>query len=812
MAVELCKVNLWLEALEPGKPLTFLDAHIKCGNSLVGVGPGMDVYNLVIPDEAFDPVTGDDKKVAGALKKRNKEERKGQLTFDLSGVREEPVEDYAARLRQVELMPEDDAGQVAAKAAAYEALQADYQAQHRRLLADLWTAAFFWRLQLDPNGALAVPTQGEWRNARLGKPSLGLAGDAHRLADENRFFHWTLEFPDVFDQGGFDCVLGNPPWERIKLQEEEFFSVYDSVIANAPTKAARRKLIEVLPKTNPPLAIAFERAKHAAEATSRFIRVGERFLLSAVGDINTYPLFTEIGRVLISKHGYVGLIVPTGIATDDTTKDFFGDITQKRNLACLYDFENRENLFVSIDSRMKFCLLVLSAQPVESSRFAFFTTNTNQLSDEKRRFSLSPEQISLFNPNTHTLPLFRTRFDFEMARKIYQHVPVLINEAKRENLWNINFITLLHMANASGCFVDEQLPDHLPMYESKMMAAYDHRYANVIFNRENQFRPGQPEPVSLADHQDPHYFPKSQWYVPVDIVKGMYGGHLPRWVFSYKRIVGATNERTMSAAFLPNGALSDSLAALSSDEAVEKQSCLLANFNCLILDFIVRLKIGTTSINQFAAKQLPVLPPSAYTSNDISFVARRVLELTYTASDLKPYAEDMGYEGDPFSWDEERRALLRAELDAYYAKLYGLTRDELRYILDPQDVYGADFPGETFRVLKDKELRQFGEYRTRRLVLEAWDRLEGVEPAAIEKPVVSKQPAPVKEVYAPQAKEKPARAVKEKAVQETPGQPTFSDFGLYKCGACGKMVMGFDRENHAREAHKGKGVEWVKVK
>jgi hypothetical protein len=174
----------------------------------------------------------------------------------------------------------------------------------------------------------------------------------------------------------------------------------------------------------------------------------------------------------------------------------------------------------------------------------------------------------------------------------------------------------------------------------------------------------------------------------------------------------------------------------------------------------------------------------------------------------------MGYHGEPFRWDEERRALLRAELDAYYARLYGLTRNELRYILDPQDVYGPDFPGEMFRVMKDKEIRQYGEYRTRRLVLEAWDRLEGIEPAKIERPAIAEQAAsvPVKEVYAAPAKEKAPRAVKEKSVEVPLQEPLGSDFGLYKCEACGKMVMGFDRENHVREVHKGKGVEWRKVK
>jgi hypothetical protein len=171
----------------------------------------------------------------------------------------------------------------------------------------------------------------------------------------------------------------------------------------------------------------------------------------------------------------------------------------------------------------------------------------------------------------------------------------------------------------------------------------------------------------------------------------------------------------------------------------------------------------------------------------------------------------MGYHGEPFHWDEERRSLLRAELDAYYAKLYGLTRDELRYILDPQDVYGPDFPGETFRVLKEKELKQFGEYRTRQLVLEAWDRLETLTPGPSPDSRRGEQMSPVEEVYESPEEEKPARAVKERSVQETPEQPTFGDFGLYKCEVCGKMLMGFDRDAHAQEVHKGKGVEWKKI-
>ncbi|HNC03032.1 MAG TPA: hypothetical protein PLY05_06715, partial [Agitococcus sp.] len=140
-------------------------------------------------------------------------------------------------------------------------------------------------------------------------------------------------------------------------------------------------------------------------------------------------------------------------------------------------------------------------------------------------------------------------------------------------------------------------------------------------------------------------------------------------------------------------------------------------------DFAARQKIGGITLNFFIAKQFPVLPPSAYIQADLDYIVPRVLELIYTAHDLKPFAEDLGFYGEPFKFDPDRRAILRAELDAYYATLYGLSRDELRYILDPADVMGADYPSETFRVFKNNDIKAYGEYRTGRLVLEAWDRL-----------------------------------------------------------------------------------------
>jgi len=573
-----------------------------------------------------------------------------------------------------------------------------------------------------------------------------------------------------------------------------------------------------LADSNQALADTFEEAKHAAEAISKFMHESRRYPFTAVGDVNTYALFSEHARSLLSLKGQVGIIVPTGIATEDTTKQFLRDLVSKRAIKSIFDFENRKKLFPAVDSRMKFCLLTLSSSPVEHSEFIFFATQPEDLRDSQRRFSLEPEEIAMLNPNTLTIPLFRSQTDARLTLSIMQRIPVLMNERTAENAWGAFYMRLVDLGDHSEYlrfpWENKDANWNTPLYESKLLWAYDHRFSTFSGLDDQAFVNGKPRYTLDDEKQKPNFTITPRYLVNDDLVIELfakYPQHICDYLLVWRDVARATDERTCISTIIPKFAASRTCPGIGL-RFCNRSYLVLANLNSMVFDYITRQKVGGIHFNWTILTQLPVLPPDSYTSADAAFIAPRVLELVYTAYDLKPFAEDMGYTGEPFRWDEERRALLRAELDAYYARLYGLTRDELRYILDPQDVYGLDFPGETFRVLKEKEIRHFGEYRTRRLVLEAWDRLEGVEPAVIEKPVLSEQPAPVKEVYAPPAKEKPARLVKEKTVQETSGQPTFSDFGLYKCGACGKMVMGFDRENHAREAHKGKNVEWVKVK
>mgnify|MGYP001023991125 FL=1 len=464
LAAELAKVSLWLETLDPGRPLAFLDAQIKVGNSLIGATPALMAQG--VPDAAFAALEGDDKKTTTALKKQNKAERSGQdllfgdddvaLTLDaavagdlsalIGGGRPASLTDIHARQQRL------------------KAVEANPGLQQQRLLADAWCAAFVWPKQ--PGRPKAI-TDRSLRALASGEslPEATLA-TLQGLATEYRFFHWHLEFPHLFRpagpadgpgwRGGFDVVLGNPPWERVKLQEQEFFAVRDPQISAAPNAAARKRLIQALETTNPSLHDAYLGALRRAAGESYLLRVSGRYPLAGRGDINTYAVFAEGSRSLMNEHGRMGMILPTGIATDATTQYFFKDLVQHASLVSLFDFENRKPLFEGVDSRFKFCLLTLTGREerVARAEFAFFAHDPSDLLKDDARFELTPDEIQLLNPNTGTCPVFRTRRDAEITLGIYRRVPVLINENDpiNGNPWGIKFMTMFHMSNDSHLF------------------------------------------------------------------------------------------------------------------------------------------------------------------------------------------------------------------------------------------------------------------------------------------------------------------------------------------------------------------------
>lgn len=760
MAIELARMALWLEGFEEGRPLGFLNHHLQVGDALLGL-TDLSVLEQGISKDAYKALSGDDKEVCKQLAASNRQALKQLETMQKTPQFSLPLaqEDSLSSLQRIESLPQNSLQEIAAKESAYREFLEQTRTSPLRNAADMLVAAYL--LPKLPHTQHQIPTtaslllelisDADSHNAQhLAQRQAALDACQHASV-----FHWPLAFPQVFAQGGFDCVLGNPPWERIKLQEEEFFASRSADIAQAKNKAERSQRIQWLSEgmlarhLYPELAHTadadeaekrlyqeFVSARRTAEAASIFVHVkeneGGRYPLTGVGDVNTYALFAEtILQITKAEQGFAGFIVPTGIATDDSTKAYFGHIAQNKRLVSLFDIENREKLFPAVDSRMKFCLLTLGQ--AEQATFAFFASQVSQLADPRRRFTLTAEEFSLINPNTLTCPVFRSERDAELTKKLYRTAPVLIKEAVKtgskvlqpeQNLWGISFMRMLDMSNDSHLFKDQpSMESDLPLYEAKLIHHFDHRFAT--YDAE-----GATHDLTDAEKQNPQLGITPRYWVShqevADRLKAKQWDK--KWLMGWRNITNATNERSFISSVIPIAGVGHSMPLWFLNKESPLAAAFLANMSTLIYDYVVRQKLGGTNMTYGYYMQFPVLPPEHYTEAHLAFITPRVLELTYTSHDLSSWAQDLGYQGKPFTFNPDRRAQLRAELDAYYAKLYGLTRDELRYILDPADIMGDDYPSETFRVLKNKEQKEFGEYRIQRLVLEAWDNLHSETP------------------------------------------------------------------------------------
>jgi N-6 DNA Methylase len=741
MAAELCRVSLWMEALVPGRPLSFLDHHIQVGNSLLGTTP--DLISSGIPDDAFKPIEGDDKKFTSAYRKRNREERKawesGQLAFSLRtlGKNREAIE---RGYDEVDEVGEGSVAAVREKAARYAALQQSDEMFHAGRLADTWCAAFVWPKW---EGAPEAITQEDF--AKLTQDAHAISHETEkeieRIATRYNFFHWHLAFPNVFDgKGGFDVVLGNPPWERVKIQEKEWFAAHSPEIANAPNAAARKRMIKALAEEDPALYAAFLEDLRKADGESHLLRNSGRFPLSGKGDINTYAIFAETNRTMLSPAGRVGFIVPSGIATDNTTKDFFNDIVERRSLVSLFDFQN-VNLFPAYGHGvMHFCLITLTGEDgrEEEIELAFSARSVDQLHDLSRRFTLTRDDFVLLNPNTRTCPTFRTQRDAEITKSIYRRVPILVDQNKSDgNPWDLSFLSMFHMANDSDVFRTREVLEtdgwqlegnifqldgerYLPLYVAKMLHHFNHRYRDYAMMEQEKQGHNLPEvPTSLL--KDPAWVPMPRYWVPEHEVHERIGNRWPRqWLLGWRDICRGTDERTAIFSVIPlSGVGHTSPLMLAQTDHLLFGTVLPPNLTSFVFDYVTRQKVGGTHLTYGYLNQLPVLPPEAYhrrgpwdgSTKLRDWITPRVLELTYTAWDLESFARDLGYEGPPFRWDPERRFILRCELDAAFFHLYGIGRDDADHIM------------ESFHVVKRRDQAAHGEYRTKRVILEIYDHM-----------------------------------------------------------------------------------------
>lgn len=799
-AVELCKVVLWIEGYCAGKPLSFLDHHIRCGNSVLGVS---DLQMLIdgVPDKAL---TAEDKDTLKALKKMNQEAVKAvngntgnEPTFGFEnpfGIEEMSIAQIglADKIRFINHLPEDTLEQEIVKQLRWQELMASARVDCLRRACDIYAYAFYHNVKADElykdkggtDKELDLEAEVPYTKTVMralqeieameclekGKPlptyycqlSADFKTEVKRMAEEQRFFHWCVEFPEVFAANkGFDVMCGNPPWDKIKVEDKKWFESHGRAdIVNAGTASQRKKAIADLPVSDPILYKEYTKALADAEALSRFVRLAGRFDLTATGDIDLYPMFAEL-CLSFSKEA-CGLVLPTGIAVNDSNKAFFSKLIDENRLVSLYDFENREKLF-DIDSTNHFCLLTIGKEQdtPRTVKGGFFLTRLDHLLDSRRIYTLQTSDFARLNPNTKTCPVFRTSRDAKLTAKIYRNSTILYNEITGENPWNVKFSRMLDMSNDSYLFrtyaqltaqgatlngntfttVDGET--YVPLYEGKMIWHYNYHFGSWPTEGERPNSINMPSEDELAN-PDSCIMP---WYwVPLSVVNDRLvkydrDGNVVwkwthNWMLCFRDISKSTNERTLIATIVPKQGFNNKTPIIFEESGILDGTIMCGILSSIVFDYVTRQKVGGKSMNFFYVKQFPVLTPDQIPSTMQWQIVKRVAELCYFNHDMDGWAEELWEEmseeqraelpqlgaQQPWVYNPERRAILQAELDAIFAHLYGLDTEDLRYILDPEDICGKGCINETFRVLKDNELRQYGEYRTKRLVLEAWNK------------------------------------------------------------------------------------------
>ncbi len=744
MAVELAKVSLWINSAVEDQPLSFLDHRIKQGNSLIGTTPELIAEG--VPVDAYETSSGREWHKGNEVRKQVRSENRdlsedSQLQSGLNWSWEDHNE-HIELAKELEGIDEEDVTDIEEKASLFDELESSESLRRERLVHHVWTAAFYWPLD---GSADEYPSPRNIERIRrnppkdLDKPSDELNGfesmckRALDIADSQSFFHWELEFPSVYSsKDGFDCIIGNPPWEKMDFEEQEFFAVRNPEIANAPTAAKRTELIENLQETDPELYTEYQQAAEAAEDTMNFMRESGRFPLTGRGIMNTYALFAELSLKNIQPDSLTGMVIPTGIATDANTQYFFREIVEERRLKSLFDFENKKGLFPGVDSRYKFSLLTLSGSNREQPSFelAFYLTEPDQLQNPERRFELSRKDIELINPNTKNCPTFESKADAELTLKLYNSVGVFKNTTEGQNPWSIEISRMFNTSDDSHLFKTKMELEqdgwdlvggqfqkdsefYTPLYEAKLINQFNHRYSTFEGVSQEEAENGNSVRLSPEELDQIDLLALPRYWLPDTKYQDKNGED---WHLAVRDITNATNERTVIASIIPSVATGETLKQISGQSA-EESLLLLACLNSFTLDFTARQKVGGTHLSHFILRQLPIPSPDRFDRVKLDgepirdAILERSIRLMYTAHDLDPFAEAAGEGRGPFTFtgDTQPRKEIRMELEALICHVYELSKEDFDQLFD------------SFEQIRDRDIKEYGRYQTRETIKQKYE-------------------------------------------------------------------------------------------
>ena len=712
MAVELAKVSLWLHTFTAGAPLSFIDHNLKCGDSLFGLwmstaqSKSNKFGSPLIWADQFQRLygaTGHLQDLESIPDSVASEVQDSIRTYEKSESLVAPLNSMMDFIQALDWVDLSDKKKLSVIQGFFDGRFGDHlEIAHRK--------------EQPKNGS---------RDTKLFEKVLA---EIDALVEQERFFHWQVKFPNIWSNweqdelvGGFDAIVGNPPWDRTKLEQVEWFSERKPEIAMATKASDRKKQIDALTESKDPLAKEYQTAVAHSALWRELVRKSGEYPYLSSGDLNLYSLFVERAMQLIKPDGRMGLLVPSGIAHDKTAAKFFRQVSTNGHVRSFFDFENgkrtkgKQRFFPDVHNSFKFCVLVLSNRTSEKpTQCAFFLHDVAELDNPESRIELEVNDFNTFNPNTGTMPIFRSKRDAELARKIYDNAVTLVTHTEKEEIktWPVRFSRMFDMTNNSGLFRTEAelyekekayyldhnnfqsaTGDWLPLFIGRMINHYDHRASSVYMNPKNLKNPRLSEVATVEQKADPNFLPEHLYWVSE---RHITSANSSDWFLAFRAIARVTDIRTMIATAIPRSAVGNTAQLLlweGKKSEISDCALLLANMNSIIYDFTARQKVQSTSLNWYIVEQLPVIEREVF--KEVKFgsksaeeiVKEAVLELTYTSHNMASFAKDLGYiteDGQvkpPFTWDEKRRLHLKAKLDAIFFHLYDVTEfDDVKHI------------------------------------------------------------------------------------------------------------------------------------
>ena len=683
MAAELCRVSLWLEALEPGKPLSFLDHHIRVGNSLIGTTPELVAGGL--PDDAFKPIEGDERPVCSQYKRQNKNEREfGDRGLLLQVA--EPQAEYdtlASRSQGIDQAPDDSLDAIWRKVERFRRLVVSPEYRHQQRVADAWCAAFFWPKK---TGTPSPITTNTIRQLEENAEALdtALREMLEHVARQYQFFHWQIAFPEVFSKGGFDLVVGNPPWELMEAKGD----------VESSEEFARMQL---------------------------WFRSSRYSLLKGRRDL--YKLFLVNCAAWLNPSGRLAFLTPLGVFIEDDASRWRKEFFDEGTLLELRHFQNHQKrFFPEVHASYRFCSV--SYSPDSRLPHSFSTV------------AALPEVI----PQQYLVEVPRAEFDQSLgsdrSATIYPDAPYAI----------------LHRTIVKGMQAIESVgfrvvAEFHSSTDRKLIASSkpDNGWALLKNRNIHFFNPEFAEYEAWVE-------PQSVWdrAARKDLTGSAWIERFPRLVF--RDIARNDDERTLISCLVPPGAVSTYDTPMFLPECDKERyprwvAFYTAAFSAHLFDFLVRPFVDK-HIKGYTLARVPWPTPDSWNSGCVTktWIVGRVIELAYTSEGFAAFSEECGWDGPPFRPDEERRFVIRCELDAAFFHVY-LPADEngdwrparradcCAYDETPEQLaeLKRHFPTardavvyimDTFPIVRRKDEEAWGEYRTERVIIEFYDAMQ----------------------------------------------------------------------------------------